>query len=167
MATRSNTQEEAEMVELHNGCICCTLRGDLLNSVKRLNEQDIYDYFVVETTGISTPLPIAQTFTMGGKDLKQEDENGEVDISESEVKENERKEEGKQSKYDSLFTYARLDTMVTVVYAVNMFDVLQSMKFLADKNNKAGMIESSTTEGAPEHERSIVQLFLDQVEYAK
>ena len=53
------------MVELHNGCICCTLRGDLLNSVKRLNEQDIYDYFVVETTGISTPLPIAQTFTMG------------------------------------------------------------------------------------------------------
>ena len=83
------------------------------------------------------------------------------------MKENERKEEGKQSKYDSLFTYARLDTMVTVVYAVNMFDVLQSMKFLADKNNKAGMIESSTTEGAPEHERSIVQLFLDQVEYAK
>ena len=57
--------------------------------------------------------------------------------------------------------------MVTVVDAVNMFDVLQSMKFLADKNNKAGMIERSTTEGEPEDERSIVQLFLDQVEYAK
>ena len=57
-------QEEAEMVELHNGCVCCTLRGDLLRSVKRLSEQGSFDYLVIETTGISEPLPIAQTFTM-------------------------------------------------------------------------------------------------------
>ena len=46
-------QEEAEMVELHNGCVCCTLRGDLLKNVKKLAEENTYDYAVIETTGIS------------------------------------------------------------------------------------------------------------------
>ena len=62
-------QEEAEMVELHNGCVCCTLRGDLLKSVKKLAEENTYDYAIIETTGISEPLPIAQTFTMSEEDL--------------------------------------------------------------------------------------------------
>ena len=56
--------------------------------------------------------------------------------------------------------------MVTVVDAVNMFDVLQSIESLADKNNMTGMIGNATAEGEPEDERSIVQLFLDQVEFA-
>ena len=57
-------QEEAQMVELHNGCICCTLRGDLLKTVKALSEEDAFDYLVIESTGISEPLPVAQTFVM-------------------------------------------------------------------------------------------------------
>jgi Ni2+-binding GTPase involved in maturation of urease and hydrogenase len=57
-------QEEAEMVELHNGCICCTLRGDLLRTVKSLSDEGKYDYLVIESTGISEPLPVAQTFVM-------------------------------------------------------------------------------------------------------
>ena len=57
-------QEQAEMVELHNGCICCTLRGDLLKSVKSLSEENTFDYLIIESTGISEPLPVAQTFTM-------------------------------------------------------------------------------------------------------
>eukprot|EP01050_Picozoa_sp_SAG11_P005018 SAG11_NODE_337_length_10541_cov_14.862574_7_plen_290_part_00 len=57
-------QEEAEMVELHNGCICCTLRGDLLRTVKSLSDERKYDYLVIESTGISEPLPVAQTFVM-------------------------------------------------------------------------------------------------------
>ena len=57
-------QEEAEMVELHNGCICCTLRGDLLKTVKSLSEEKAFDYVVIESTGISEPLPVAQTFVM-------------------------------------------------------------------------------------------------------
>ena len=57
-------QEEAQMVELHNGCICCTLRLDLLKTVKALSEEHDLDYLVVESTGISEPLPVAQTFTM-------------------------------------------------------------------------------------------------------
>ena len=177
-------QEEAEMVELHNGCVCCTLRGDLLRSVKRLSEQGSFDYLVIETTGISEPLPIAQTFTMSEEDLEEEDENDDFDddndddnddddddddgSSELEGKENEGKEESEQpgEKFEALYTYARLDTMVTVVDAVNMFDVLQSLESLADKNNMTGMIGNATAEGEPEDERSIVQLFLDQVEFA-
>ena len=46
-------QEKAEMVEMHNGCICCTLRGDLLKTVKALAEEDKYDYLVIESTGVS------------------------------------------------------------------------------------------------------------------
>ena len=49
------------MVELHNGCICCTLRGDLLKTVRELSESDeAYDYLVIESTGIAEPLPVAQ-----------------------------------------------------------------------------------------------------------
>ena len=57
-------QEEAKMVEMHNGCICCTLRGDLLQTVKSLSEEKSFDYLVIESTGISEPLPVAQTFVM-------------------------------------------------------------------------------------------------------
>ena len=171
-------QEEAEMVELHNGCVCCTLRGDLLRSVKRLSEQGSFDYLVIETTGISEPLPIAQTFTMNEYNLEEEDEGDDDDgddddddddgSSELEGKENEGKEEKEQpgEKFEALYTYARLDTMVTVVDAVNMIDVLQSIESLANKNNMTGMIGNATAEGEPEDERSIVQLFLDQVEFA-
>ena len=52
------------MVELHNGCICCTLRGDLLKTVRELSESDeAYDYLVIESTGIAEPLPVAQEGT--------------------------------------------------------------------------------------------------------
>ena len=70
-------QEEAQMVELHNGCICCTLRGDLLKTVKALSEEQAFDYLVVESTGISEPLPVAQTFVMN-----VEAENTEMDTLE-------------------------------------------------------------------------------------
>jgi cobalamin biosynthesis protein CobT len=114
-------QEEAEMVELHNGCVCCTLRGDLLRSVKRLSEQGSFDYLVIETTGISEPLPIAQTFTMSEEDLEEEDENDDDDdddvdddddddgSSELEGKENEGKEEKEQpgEKFEALYTQTR------------------------------------------------------------
>ena len=105
--------EEAEMVELHNGCVCCTLRGDLLRSVKRLSEQGSFDYLVIETTGISEPLPIAQTFTMSEEDLEEEDENDDDDdddgSSELEGKENEGKEEKEQpgEKFEALYTQTR------------------------------------------------------------
>ena len=84
-ATLSRTEEK--LVEMSNGCICCTLREDLLAEVARLGREGRYDYLLIESTGISEPLPVAQTFTFV-------DEEGE-----------------------SLSTLANLDTMVTVVDA--------------------------------------------------
>ena len=64
-------QEGAEMVEMHNGCICCTLRGDLLKTVKSLSQENKYDYLVIESTGIGEPLPVAQTFSMDVDSMEQ------------------------------------------------------------------------------------------------
>eukprot|EP00438_Fugacium_kawagutii_P026233 Skav233548 [mRNA] locus=scaffold563:176616:179008:+ [translate_table: standard] len=110
-------QEEAQMVELHNGCICCTLRVDLLKTVKALSEEHDLDYLIVESTGISEPLPVAQTFTMDTHD-----------IDEAVTK------QGRKVKYQTLSNFARLDTMVTVVDALNVYDVLGSIETLAEKN---------------------------------
>lgn len=142
-------QEEAEMIELQNGCICCTLRGDLLKSVKRLSEEATFDYLIVESTGISEPLPVAQTFVM---DVDDHSHDGQ------------KKPTGKTK--NSLSNFARLDTMVTVVDAVNIYEVLTSIETLADENNKTGMAGNETAEGDNVDDRSIVQLFLDQIEFA-
>jgi G3E family GTPase len=79
------TETKENMVEMTNGCICCTLREDLLIAIKKLADQNAYDYLVIESSGISEPLPVAQTFTF-------EDENGMC-----------------------LGNYANLDAMLTVV----------------------------------------------------
>lgn len=134
-------QEDAEMVEMHNGCICCTLRGDLLKTVKSLSEEGKYDYLIIESTGIGEPLPVAQTFTMdvdeteGGHDHdhghgEQEAPAVPLMMPQLQVATDENK---------SLSNFAILDTLVTVIDALNIFDVLGSMDTLATKNNVAGM----------------------------
>ncbi len=90
------SQTEEQLVEMSNGCICCTLREDLLVEVKKLAEQQRFDYLVIESSGISEPLPVAETFTF-------EDESGQ-----------------------SLADFARLDTLVTVVDAANFITYLSS-----------------------------------------
>lgn len=85
----SLNHSEEKLVEMSNGCICCTLREDLLEEVTKLAQEGRFDYLVIESTGIAEPLPVAETFTFA-------DENG---LSLSDV--------------------ARLDTMVTVVDAIN------------------------------------------------
>lgn len=87
-------KQEAKMVEISNGCICCTLREDLLIEVEKLANSGKYDYLVIESSGISEPLPVAQTFSFV-------DENGK-----------------------SLGDVAQLDTMVTVVDATNFMEIL-------------------------------------------
>jgi G3E family GTPase len=84
-------RSEEKLVEMSNGCICCTLREDLLLEVRRLADEGRFDYLLIESTGISEPLPVAETFTFA-------DEDG---VSLSDV--------------------ASLDTMITVVDAVNFF----------------------------------------------
>lgn len=120
------TQAEETLVEMSNGCICCTLREDLLTEVRRLSEAGRFDYLLIESTGISEPLPVATTFEFT-------DENGE-----------------------SLSDVARLDTMVTVVDAVNLLRDFSSHDFLADRGEVMGEAD----------ERTLVDLLTDQIEFA-
>lgn len=105
-AALSRTEEK--LVEMTNGCICCTLRDDLLQEVSRLAREGRFDYLLIESTGISEPLPVAATFTF-------EDETGK-----------------------SLSEVARLDTMVTVVDAAKFLDDFDSLDDLRDRNVALG-----------------------------
>jgi G3E family GTPase len=100
-ANLSHTTET--LVELSNGCICCTLRDDLLTEVRRLAEEKRYDYLLIEGTGIAEPRPIAATFSF-------RDENG-----------------------ISLSDFARLDTMVTIVDAASLLADYSSADLLRDR----------------------------------
>ncbi|RZO19574.1 MAG: GTP-binding protein [SAR92 clade bacterium] len=122
----SLNRSEEKLVEMSNGCICCTLREDLLEEVTKLSTEGRFDYLVIESTGISEPLPVAETFTFA-------DENG---VSLSDV--------------------ADLDTMVTVVDAVNFMKDYDEAKYLQDTGESLG----------EEDERSVADLLVDQVEFA-
>jgi G3E family GTPase len=102
--TRLSRTEE-KLVEMSNGCICCTLREDLMIEVQKLAKQNKFDYLLIETTGISEPIPIAQTFTFAsGEDL--------IDLT----------------------NMCKLDTMVTVVDAFNFFKDFGSDDTLIKRN---------------------------------
>ena len=120
------TRTEETLVEMSNGCICCTLRDDLLQEVRKLAEAGRFDYLLIESTGISEPLPVAATFDF-------RDEAGE-----------------------SLSDVARLDTMVTVVDAVNLLRDFSSHDFLRDRGETLG----------EEDDRTLVDLLVDQIEFA-
>ena len=99
---------EERLVEMSNGCICCTLREDLLIEVRRLAEEGRFDTLVIESTGISEPLPVAETFTFA-------DEQGR-----------------------SLSDIARLDTMVTVVDGANFLTQYEEAQSLAEAGESLG-----------------------------
>ena len=102
------SRTDEKLVEMSNGCICCTLRDDLLAEVRRLAEEGRFDYLLIEGTGIAEPLPIAATFEF-------------------------RDEEGL-----SLADVARLDTMVTVVDTVSLLRDYGSRDFLRERGETAG-----------------------------
>ncbi|MDR5858087.1 GTP-binding protein [Halomonas eurihalina] len=99
---------EERLVEMSNGCICCTLREDLLEEVGRLAREGRFDQLVIESTGISEPLPVAETFTF-------EDEQGR-----------------------SLSDVARLDTLVTVVDGVNFLEQYRRADSLEEAGQSLG-----------------------------
>ena len=122
----SLNRSEEKLVEMSNGCICCTLREDLLEEVTKLAEEKRFDYLVIESTGISEPLPVAETFTFA-------DENG-----------------------ASLSDVASLDTMVTVVDAINFLKDYDEAKDLQDTGESLGEDDA----------RSVTDLLIEQVEFA-
>jgi G3E family GTPase len=101
--TLSRTEEK--LVEMSNGCICCTLREDLMIEVEKLAKAQKFDYLIIESTGISEPIPVAQTFSF-------ESEDGSIDLSK--------------------FSY--VDTMVTVVDSFNFMKDFSSPEYLTDRN---------------------------------
>ena len=111
-ANLSRTDET--LVEMTNGCICCTLREDLLEEVRRLSADGRFDYLLIESTGIAEPLPVASTFEF-------RDEDGQ-----------------------SLADVARLDTMVTVVDAASLLRDYASHDFLKDRGETAGEDDERT-----------------------
>jgi len=119
-------QVEEKLIEMQNGCICCTLREDLLVQIKKLALEDRFDYLIIESTGISEPLQVAETFTF-------EDTDG-----------------------NSLSRYSRLDTMVTMVDAINFSKELKSVETLQDRGTATNDNDF----------RSIAHLLLDQIEFA-
>ncbi|MDQ8728402.1 zinc metallochaperone GTPase ZigA [Bradyrhizobium sp. LHD-71] len=123
-ANLSRTDEK--LVEMTNGCICCTLREDLLNEVRALAQDGRFDYLLIESTGISEPLPVAATF-----DFRDEDGA-------------------------SLSDVARLDTMVTVVDAVNLLKDYSSTDFLRQRGESLGDDDT----------RCLADLLVEQIEFA-
>lgn len=97
---------DEHLVEMTNGCICCTLRGDLLTEVRRLAADGRFDYLLIESTGISEPLPVAATFDF------------------------------RDAAGVSLSDVARLDTMLTVVDAANLTRDFESRDFLRDRGEQ-------------------------------
>ncbi|MCE9598200.1 MAG: zinc metallochaperone GTPase ZigA [Spirochaetia bacterium] len=120
------SRTEEKLVEMTNGCICCTLREDLLQEVGRLASAGKFDYLLIESTGISEPMPVATTFTFI-------DEMGR-----------------------SLADLTQLDNMVTVVDAFNFLRDFESGEDLRDRGTTA----------AEEDDRAIVDLLIEQVEFA-
>jgi G3E family GTPase len=108
------SRTEEKMVEMSNGCICCTLREDLLLEVRKLAAEGRFDYLLIESTGIGEPLPVAATFDF-------EDEEGE-----------------------SLNDVARIDTMVTVVDAFNLLADHSSTDLLSQRGEVAGDEDNRT-----------------------
>ncbi|MER5781961.1 GTP-binding protein [Streptomyces mobaraensis] len=97
------SRTEERLVEMTNGCICCTLRDDLLEEVDRLAREDRFDYLLIESSGISEPMPVAATFAFPRDDGA------------------------------TLGDLARLDTMVTVVDAANFLPELAGGDGLAER----------------------------------
>ncbi|CEJ89769.1 Putative Cobalamin synthesis protein [[Torrubiella] hemipterigena] len=151
--THHLTKTDEKVIALQNGCICCTLRGDLLEELVRLAQLQEFDYIIIESSGISEPEQVAETF-----DARLAEQMGmfadvgpEQGLDPSMVKVlNQLKEAGGLEKF------ARLDTTVTVIDSFTMLNDFDT----------ADLISARRDDVTPEDERTVSDLMVDQIEFA-
>ena len=140
--TQQIVQAEREIISLQNGCICCTLRGDLIREIARIRNdaKAHFDYVLIESTGIAEPSQVAQSFVFdpSTEQLATSDEQ-------------------------MLWTQAKLDTCVTVIDAHMFLPQMSSLQQFGDKFDDG--LDTSTPEGVKEGEKSIANLLMEQVEF--
>ncbi|WVQ75149.1 hypothetical protein IAR50_004758 [Cryptococcus sp. DSM 104548] len=154
------TQKEEKVVQMQNGCICCTLRADLLEEIATLADAGHYDYLIIESSGISEPIQVAETFTtefadtMGGGTVDEIIESLPEDASATPES---RKKLAELIHQGGLSKVARLDCCVSMVDCTTFLDDFDTTDFLTDRHGK---------EVDPEDEKNITDLLTDQIEFA-
>ncbi|WWD19938.1 hypothetical protein CI109_104410 [Kwoniella shandongensis] len=157
------TRTDEKVVQMQNGCICCTLRADLLEEIANLAEMKRFDYLLIESSGISEPIQVAETFTTEFADTIDPETTVE-EIAQSLIEEGADPKTSTESKLrlaelikaGGLSKVARLDTCVSVVDCTTFFGDFDTTDFLTDRRDDVGI----------EDERNITDLLTDQIEFA-
>ncbi|UKZ49647.1 hypothetical protein TrVGV298_003894 [Trichoderma virens] len=151
--THQLTKTNEKVIALQNGCICCTLRGDLLEELVRISQLQQFDYIIIESSGISEPEQVAETFDSRLAEqmsLLTEGE-GAAALDEDMIK-----VLNKLKKAGGLEKFARLDTTVTVIDAFTMLNDFDTADILSSRRDDV----------TPEDERTVSDLMVDQIEFA-
>ncbi|RMY62719.1 hypothetical protein D0863_10854 [Hortaea werneckii] len=149
--THRLTKTEEKVVALQNGCICCTLRGDLLEELVRLAEVAEFDYIIIESSGISEPEQVAETFDSRLAEQISEMGEGPEGLDEATLATLQRLKAA-----GGLEKFARLDTTCTVIDAFTMFHDFETSDLLSARRDDV----------VPEDERTVSDLMVDQIEFA-
>ena len=156
-------QKEENLIEMQNGCICCTLREDLLIEIANLAFENKYDYLVIESTGIAEPLQTAETFTFSALLPDNDDATGNVNTD---------NKTPASLPFEKLDDISRLDTLVTMVDAYNFFNDVKSVEMLSQKYGNSANVTNdiSLSKGEfkveQEDERYVSHLLIDQIEFS-
>lgn len=161
IANHQVSQSKERLVEMTNGCVCCTLRGDLLEEVSQLAANRQIDYLLIESSGIAEPMQVCETFSdafaemhaQAALDLQMQNEQ---EKDEAKTRSNSRIAEILER--GGLPAITRLDTCLTIVDAANMLSDFSTTDFLIDRYNKETVPE--------EDDRNISDLMVDQIEFA-
>ncbi|KAM0474515.1 hypothetical protein ACHAPX_007459 [Trichoderma viride] len=152
-STHRLTKTEEKIIALQNGCICCTLRGDLLEELVRLSQLQQFDYIIIESSGISEPEQVAETFDarLAEQMSLMTEGEGTAGLDKDMVKVlNQLKQAGGVDKF------ARLDTTVTVIDAFTILNDFDTADLLSGRRDDV----------TPEDERTVSDLMVDQIEFA-
>ncbi|KAL2275188.1 hypothetical protein FJTKL_02415 [Diaporthe vaccinii] len=142
---------EEKVIALQNGCICCTLRQDLLSELVELSEKHAFDYVIIESSGISEPGQVAESF-----DSKLTEHMYQVLKEEGQLDESGALKKLHKAGEAGMGKFARLDTTVTVIDTFTMYNDF----------NTADLLSSRRNDVTPEDERTVADLMVDQIEFA-